>query len=233
MNYRGLLLVGGLALAVASGTNAQERSIDLPRLVSALDLTDRGVATWLELLQAGEGDGPAERLVAVSTSGERLVDRVGDRSSVRVGAELDGLLLRSDRSVILIHNHPSNVGLSAADIGQLAKPGVAAIVAIGHDRSVFVAAPGPRMDPDFLEERQYALAGSEIGRRLRSAASASDRVAVADGDAQFSHLVCRVLAKAGIIQYWFELRGASRGSYEPARMAFGQMIEGAAVRLKR
>ena len=231
MNYRGLLLVGGWALAVASGASAQERSIDLPRLVSALDLTDRGVATWLELLQAG--DGPAERLVAVSTSGERLVERVGDRSSVYVGAELDGLLLRSDRSVILIHNHPSNVGLSAADIGQLAKPGVAAIVAIGHDRSVFVAAPGPRMDPDFLEERQYALAGSEIRRRLRSAASGSDRIAVADGDAQFSHLVCRVLAKAGIIKYWFELRGASRGSYEPARMAFGQVIEGAAVRLKR
>ena len=42
-------------------------------------------------------------------------------------------------------------------MGQLAKPGVAAIVAIGHDGSVFIASAGPRFDPDLFEERQCAL----------------------------------------------------------------------------
>ena len=49
-------------------------------------------------------------------------------------------------SAVLVHNHPSSVGLSAADIGQLSKPGVAAIVAIGHDGSVFVASAGRAMN---------------------------------------------------------------------------------------
>jgi hypothetical protein len=234
MTHRGLLVAGGLMLAVAGGATmveAQEPSIDLPRLASGLDLTERGAVRWLELLEAKENGAAAERLLAVSATGEHLLERDGGRSSVVVGVELDGLLLRSNRSVVLIHNHPSNVGLSAADIGQLVRPGVAAIVAIGHDRSVFVAAPGLRMDPHFLVERQYARAQAEVKQRLREAGPG--RIPVADSDAQFSHLVARALAKAGIIGYWFELRGMSRGSYETARVVFGQVVEGAAARLRR
>src|SRR5262245_60219420 len=129
MTYRGLLfacLAAFGAAGSASAAGAPGQSIDLSRLASSLDLTERGAARWLAQLRA-TGSGPsAERLLAVTATGERLMERDGDGSSVVVGEELDTLLRQHDRSVILIHNHPSSAGLSAADIGQLAKPGVAA-----------------------------------------------------------------------------------------------------------
>ena len=196
-------------------------------VVSTLDLTDRGAANWLERLQWTGSEGPAERLAAVSLAGETLMAINGGQSSVHVDAEMDRLLLQAGRSIILVHNHPSNVGLSAADIGQLAKPGVAAIVAIAHDRSVFVAMRGDRADAGLLIERQYESARSETRRRLRMALT--DGVQPAHADAHLSHLVCRALDKAGIIRYWAELRGPARGSYEASRRAFGQIVEGTAA----
>ena len=196
-------------------------------VISTLDLTDRGAANWLARLQWTGNEGPSERLVAVSLTGVPLMEIKGDRSSVHVGAEMDRLLMQAERSIILVHNHPSNVGLSAADIGQLAKPGVAAIVAIAHDRSVFVAMRGDGAHAGSLIERQYEDVRSETQRRLRRALA--DGVLVADADVHLSHLVCRVLNRAGVIHYWAELRGRARGSYEAARMAFGQVVEGTAA----
>ena len=232
MAHRGLLFVGWVTLAVAGaaiGLDAQERPIDLARLVSDLDLTERGAARWLERLETNENGPSAERLLAVTVTGELLRERAGGPSSVVVGAELDMLLFQPGRSVVLIHNHPSNSSVSAADIGQLARPGVAAVVAIGHDRSVFVAALRSRMDPDYLRDRQYTLAQFEVTRRLRT--RSRGRVSMADSDALFTHLIARALDKAGIIQYWFALRGTSRGAYETGRMVFGQVVESAAARL--
>jgi hypothetical protein len=157
--------------------------------------------------------------------------RQGQGSSVRVDPELDTLLLTQGTEIVLIHNHPANVGLSADDLRQLTKPGVLAIVAIGHEGSVFVAAAGPRMDRQFFADRQYAFARAEITRRLR-AEWPSGRVSVADSDAHFTHLVTSALAKAGVVRYWFKLRGPSRYSYERARFVFGQLVAGAAARVR-
>jgi hypothetical protein len=235
MTHRGLLFACWVAVGVvggASAARAQGRLIDLSRLVSSLDLTERGATRWLARLEA-DGSGPsAERLLAVTATGERLMERDGGRSSVPVGAQLDKLLLQQDRSVVLIHNHPSSVGLSAADIGQLARPGVAAIVAVGRDGSVFAAAPGRRMDPDHLEEQQYAQASVEVTRRLRKNWP-SEHVPFAIADAHLSHLVALALARSGVIDYWFALRGTSRESYERARLVFGQVVAGTAAQLKQ
>lgn len=224
---RELLMVCCVVLAASRGVEAQGRRVDLRMVLSTLDLTDGGAAKWLERLQWNGHDGPSERLVAVSLTGELLLEIKGDRSSVHVNADLDRLLIRADDSIILVHNHPANVGLSAADIGQLGKPGVAAIVAIGHDRSVFVAMRGNRARAGFLIDRQYEDVRSETQRRLRTILP--DGVRVADAAAQFSHLVCRALDRAGVIQYWSELRGPTRWSYEAARRAFGQVVEGTAA----
>jgi hypothetical protein len=126
----------------------------------------------------------------------------------------------------------ANAGLSAADTQQLAKPGAAAIVAVGHDGSVFIASAGPRLNRDLFEVRQYALAQAEVRKRLRGE-WASGRVSVAVSDAHFSHLVTLALAKANIVQYWFSLRGTGRESYEGARIVFSQVVVGAAAQLKR
>src|SRR5262249_2609899 len=150
----------------------------------------------------------SERLLIVDSAGQPIVERDGRTSSVVLDVDLDRLLTTPGRSAVLVHNHPSNVGLSAADIGQLSKPGVAAIVAIGHDRSVFIASAGPATDGYFLEARQYTRALNEVTRRLR-AEWPSQSVSVSVSDAQLNHLVARALAQVGIIQYWADLRGDS------------------------
>lgn len=235
MNQPELLVAGCVTLAMVTGVSgkaAQQGLTDLPRLAASLDLTERGVRSWLEQLGVGVDVPPTERLLAVSLTGKPLLERHGGSSLVRVDPELDNKLRQPGMAVVLIHNHPTDVGLSVADIGQLAKPGVAAIVAVGHDGGVFIASAGPRLNPDFFEERQYAAARTEVLKRLR-AEWPSGRVSVAVSDAHFSHLVTLVLARAGIVQYWFKLRGIGRESYEGARIVFSQVVVGAAERLKR
>lgn len=232
MSRSRLLLAGWMALIVAgtSGVTAQEQVTDLSRLAATLDFTGRGVHGWLEQLGARVADPPRERLLAVSVTGEPLMARQGERAFVPIDSELDDLLRGRDRTVVLVHNHPSNVGLSVADLGQLAKPGVAAIVAVGHDGSVFMASAGPRLDPGFFEERQYVMASAEVFRRLRTE---SRGIPATVRDAHFSHLVALALSRAGVLEYWFTLRGPARESYEQARMPFGRVVTGAAARLSR
>ena len=43
---------------------------------------------------------------------------------------VDTLLLQPGARITIVHTHPDSVGLSVLDLLQLAKPGVAAIVAI-------------------------------------------------------------------------------------------------------
>lgn len=235
MKRPGLLIAGWVTVALASGVSgeaAQDRLTDLPRLVADLDLTERGLGRWLGELRVTADDPPTETLLAVNVTGERLLERHGGSSSVRVDPELDSTLRQPDRTIVLVHNHPTSVGLSVDDMGQLAKPGVAAIVAIGHDGSVFIASAGTRFDRDFFEARQCALVSTEVAKRLR-AEWPSRGVSVAASDTHFNHLVTLALAKARVVQYWFNLRGTNRASYELGRAVFGNVVVGAAERIRR
>jgi hypothetical protein len=234
MRQPGFLAVGYLAMAFtmgARGEAAQERPVDLPGLVARLDLTETGARRWLDRLGANAERASGERLLAVTVTGAPLLKREGTSSSVYIDPELDMLLRRPDMAIVLVHNHAANVGLSGYDLEQLTKPGTAAIVAIGHDGSAFIASAGPRLDRVFFHDEQFALAKAEVQQRLQ-AEWRSRRVSVAVSDAHLSHLITRVLEKAGIVRYWFTLRGTGRESYEMARLIFGQVIEGAAARLK-
>jgi hypothetical protein len=235
MASKRLLIASWVMLVIvtgASGEAAHEGLVDPAKLAATLDLTEGGVRRWLDRLGVS-GDGPpTERLLAVSLTGQPLMERHGASSLVHVDAELDSELRQPGMAVVLVHNHPANAGLSAADTQQLAKPGVAAIVAVGHDGSVFIASAGPRLNRDVFEVRQYALAQAEVRKRLRGEWP-SGRVSVAVSDAHFSHLVTLALAKANIVQYGFSLRGTGRESYEGARIVFSQVVVGAAAQLKR
>ncbi len=128
MAYRGFLAASCATLAITVGVNgeaAQERSMDLPALVARLDLTEGGARRWLEQLGVTSDEASTERLMAVSVTGAPLLEREGGGSSVRIDPELDTLLLRSDMAIVLVHNHPANVGLSGNDLRQLTKPGIA------------------------------------------------------------------------------------------------------------
>jgi hypothetical protein len=229
-----LAVAGGMALAVTIGLSqagAQGPAVDLPKLLAGLDFTERGVNRWLERLGAGFAGPPTERLLVVGLTGENVLARRGSASSVHVDAEVDDVLLRPGPGTVLVHNHPTSAGLSGPDLGQLAKPGVAAVIAVGHDGSVFAAAAGRRMHPDFLESRQYASAKAEVAKRLR-AEWPSGSVSVAASDSHVSHLVSLAMAKAGIIDYWFTLRGTGRESFDKARVVFNRVVVGAAARLR-
>ena len=219
-----------IVVVTMSGSIGRE-PIDLPALVARLDLTERGTARWLQQLGAGEGRAANERLLVVTLDGDLLLWRDGGRQSVVLGAALDSLLSRPGGALVLVHNHPSSTGLSPADLGQLAKPGVAAIVAIGHDGSVFAATAGPRMDRDRLQDGQVSAARRDLKRRLREGWGADG---LPDGIRMphLNHLVAQALARAGVVEYWFELRGASRDSYAIAPLGFAHAVAGAAAQLR-
>jgi hypothetical protein len=233
MQRSGLALaVLALPLMTAAGAAQQARAVHLDRLSAALDLTERGVNQWLRRLVADSPDAPVERLIALALDGTVLAERRGERSQVRVDGEIRDLLLRRPtHDVVLMHNHPASAGLSGPDLRQLATPAVAAVVAIGHDRSVFLAAAGPEFDPVSFEERQYEAAVREVTARLRTEWPGIRPPPVAE--AYFSHLVTLSLARAGILDYWFVVRGSGSALYADARPAFGRVVAGAAKRLKK
>ena len=223
----GVLVAGCPVPAVAQGTGAS-----LQAVAGRLDLTAAGAGQWRNALGVSPGRAAPERLLAVSPAGQVLRTQDGTESSVALGLELDLLLLDDRQTIVLVHNHPGNASLSANDLAQLAKPGVAAVVAIGHDSSLYMAARGPRYDVDGFEPRQYEVARGEIKKRLLTERGAG-AVTLAGGDAHFSHLAALALAKAGIIEYRARLATGSRASFELSRVAFGHVAAGAAGALGR
>ena len=229
-----LLLAGWMTIGSAHAAGAQvvpKPPIDLSDLAERLELTDGGVRRWLDRLGAKDAS-RAETLVALDSTGKILIERRGGESSVRVDPELDDLLLRPGAGVVMIHNHPANVGLSLADLRHLYKPGVAAIVAIGHDGSVFIASAGPRFDHPAAADLHYPVALAEIRDGLRREWPAG-RLSVEAGDAHTSHLITLAFARARVVQYWFKLRGGSLVSYQETPFVFNRIAALGAARLKR
>ena len=219
-------------LVAGSGTaKAQPSKPDLPQIAGRLDLTASGAARWLEVLGVTPDKQSSERLLAISAAGETVATRDGGESSVSLGAELDARLLRAGDAVILVHNHPGNAGLSANDLAQLAKPGVAAVVAVAHDGSIYMAVRGARYDPVHFEQQQYDVARVEIKKRLRVECG-TGTLSAAASDAHFSHLAALALSKAGVIEYRAVLSSRPGASFEAARVAFGQVALGAASTLR-
>ena len=233
MTRPGLLITGWITIGIANGVAAEaapKPPTDLAKLAETLDLAGKGIWRWLERLGVTRDGSKTERLLAVDLTGRILMERHGDGSSVRVDPELDDQLLRRDIAIVLIHNHPESVGLSLEDLRHLHKPGVAAMIAVGHDGSVFAASAGPRFDLFLFANQHYPVTLAEIRRQLRREWP-SGRLSVAASDAHTSHLVTLALARARIIKYWFKLRGDSQLSYDGSRYTFNRIAALGAPRL--
>ena len=223
----GALVASGLAIGSQPSTDRPIR--DLQRLAARMDLTTTGAARWLAAL--GVADGTAgERLLVLSAAGEIVAVRDGSAASVRVDGDLDRHLRNSGADLVLLHNHPLSRGLSADDLLQLAKPGVAAIVALGHNGSIYMAGRGRRFDADHFEA-QYVAAREEVEHRVRSEqeGQADARVFY---QTQFSHLVSRVLDGAGVISYYAVLTPEPRASLDRYRLGVGRVVLGASAQLR-
>lgn len=228
-----LFVAAGVAVMMLGrpgGETVRQQASDLPTLASTLDLSETGVRWWLAQLGVTAQSPPLERLLGVSPTGELLLTRQGGTSFVRLDGELENLLARPGPSLVLVHNHPRNVGLSYDDLRVLAKPGVAAVAAIGHDGSVFLASAGAGMTAGEFR-KHYARTAGEVLKKLRSG-WLSRRVAVEVRDAHFSHLVTAALARAGVVHYWVALRGPARQTFDRARLFFNWVVVGAAERVK-
>jgi len=87
-----------------------------------------------------------EQLTVVRPDGAVIAVLNGDAASVVITPEVDAELKRPGSDLLLTHNHPGSLGLSALDLGQLAKRGVRAIEAVGRDGSRYEASAGSRYD---------------------------------------------------------------------------------------
>ena len=161
--------------------------------------------TWLNRLTNGRvepvGNAP-ERLIAVTAHGDILAEIDGAGSHVVLGVALDARCLQPGAEIVLVHNHPSSTGLSLYDLGQLAKPGVRAIVAIGHDGSLYAAAAGPRYPGDQFGDHMYLPARAEAEGELRRVAAYTT-----DLRAFLPHVMSTALAQAGVPEFASERSG--------------------------
>ncbi len=149
-----------------------------------------------------------ETLVAVGPAGD-VVDSVdGTLNKLHVGEPLNERLLDAAAAITLVHNHPGGSGLSGNDLGHLSKPGVRAMVAVGHDGSLYAAAAGPNYPPKGFEEWLFPVARREVIRGLRTEAP-SAHVDVRVFDPYVDHLVAAAMDRVHVIEYSADL-GSSR-----------------------
>lgn len=218
---------GLLILSLAANASLARAQATVGSLANRLELTESGAGRWLEALGVHPGRPAAETLLVVSGDGSVVATRAGVESSVSLGLDVDLRLLTPGSGLVLIHNHPHSASLSGNDVLQLSKPGVMAVVAIGHDRSIYMASRGPRYDAGRFEDLQYLPTRAQVTKRLRIECGAG-AIRQSSADAHFSHLVMLALAKASVIEYLAVLSSAAHESFEPARPAFNRIAAGAA-----
>jgi hypothetical protein len=201
---------------------------ELSRLLAALHLAGAGVGEWRDRLvhasQPGVVNAEGERLIAVMPDGRILAELEGAGAQVALGAALDARLLQPGADIVLVHNHPSSTGLSMDDLGQLAKPGVLAIVAIGHDGSVYAAAAGPRFPGDRFRDYIYAPARAAAERELRFSAVPGNTTELRTS---LAHVMSLALAQAHVIVYQATLGADRQVAFDRDRLSLGRITAAA------
>ncbi len=172
-----------------------------------------------------------EVLLAVDEVGTIVEVREGSGSRVVVDRAFGQLLKRPGAGLTLIHNHPGCTSLSASDLGQLGEPGVAAIVAIGNDGSIYGAVAGPAFDGASFESWLYPLTRAAVlGRLNRERPSQPGEAAALNS--HIDHLIATALHKAGAIRYRARLAGSRGASFESGRTLAGYIVESVSVVLR-
>ncbi len=218
------------ALTSAIRLEAQERR-SLNAVLTDLRLNQEGTHEWLGRLGvSGEVSGH-ERLLAVSPEGRVLRALDGSETTVVVTPEFDGDLMREDAAIVLVHNHPSSTSLSQQDLAQLDKPGVATIVAIGHDGSVYAARrtsqAARRCNPDC-----YAAVRQAVSKALRLELPRMKPTEI-EAESFATHLVMLALARAGYVEYVDAMAPARRAAFAANLISFGRVVATARAALAR
>src|SRR6188768_2082070 len=103
----GLRLSAAIAagiLSIGSAVSAQAPAPGLRTLAERLDLTAAGSGRWLDALGVTGATKSAERLIALTSTGQVVATRDGGESLVSLGLELDLALLTPGSGNVLVHN---------------------------------------------------------------------------------------------------------------------------------
>ena len=221
-------ITGVLAVALSvTPLRAQAPPRPLAALVTGLHLTGAGAQDWLGRLGVASGQPVHERLLAVAATGEVLKALDGRETSVVVTPDFDGELVREGAGIVLVHNHPGSTSLSQQDLGQLDKAGVIAVVAIGHDGSVYAASKASSAAATRpCGPECYAKARTEVSAalRLELPRMATNAATVSTFS---THLTMLALAKAGYFEYFASMSTNQRAIFEAHVVAFGRVIASA------
>lgn len=215
----GLAPAGGLTAVVTEALLHCERA---DQLYAGLLETLRKPET----LEAMQGWPARERLIVIGPDKQILRIIEGQEGLIEVDWELELQLYRPGAEITLVHNHPRGSGLSTADLEHLAKPGVAGVMAVGHDGSLYFAKPSA----DAHRRLMIRAATNEIARLLRAERrQGKDAKAF---DLQLDHLVSLGLGKAGGIDYQFALSAARVESFTRLEALFSRITDLSAQKVR-
>jgi hypothetical protein len=231
-------LAGGLSIESAIHAANSEQSAGAPaaserRLVfPAGKPSGLSGAYWTAALANG---GPAprhERLLAVMPDGRVLGVVDGGRDHVMLSVALLRDLSERKLQATLVHNHPTSVSLGESDLLHLAKVGVARVVAVGSDGTVYEAAAGARYDAARFAENLYQTVESRVRERLVTEVR-RDREDPAALSMHVNHLVAIVLDRARVIDYVIIPSETARLAFDRYRELFERVALAEGQRLEQ
>jgi hypothetical protein len=222
-----------LALAVARPSPALAGPKGLDALIRSLGLNGAGVERWLVALGVTRTNTAHERLMILSGEGAVVATLEGEGARVEVSPELADRLNQPGAGLILVHNHPSNSSLSWVDVLHLARPGLVAIVAIGHDGSVYAAARGPRFDPALVSYQVFTSARTTVDRGIKWYALSKGAADCSEKTRSYlPHVLLEALASLGLVDYRAKMSVDRQARYELRRALFENLVSNAARRIQ-
>jgi hypothetical protein len=159
-------------------------------------------------------------------TGKRLAqDTSNEPGRVYIPAELTQFANDPTRKIAYHHDHPDGFSLNTGDLRVMAKrPGLYEVVAYGHDGSRFMARRRDFQDFEIALESARHEIWQQTGLVRRRGLFLEDLEA---------HLINLALARAGIIDYQFELSEKRQRFYTSEQTALDSMVDAAVMKIKR
>jgi predicted regulator of Ras-like GTPase activity (Roadblock/LC7/MglB family) len=192
--------------------------------LAALGPADR----WRRLIAGDNWKLPRhERVIVTDAGGRILLQADGSERGVAIPPQWMPRLTEHGAGLILAHNHPNGHSLSLADLSQFEKRGVAMVVVVGHDGSLYAAAEGSRYrDASFAAV--YVAASREVERQVRLHKVERNTVLM-----RHNHLVALALARAGVIVYRADLAPDRWRAYNSSALQCDDIVRAADAKVRQ